>query len=110
MFKRCAVPTICDMNTPTPAIAAAQRLRQQDLDAHAAEHDATAEALVAASAIHVAYQLWDADIIVLTHALQVAIERDNMHWEHRKDICNMLADIQAACIANRNSTAAGAQS
>jgi hypothetical protein len=107
MFKRCAVPTITAMNTPT-AIAAAQKLRQQDLEAHTASHDATTGAMVAASAIHAADQLWDADIIVIAHALQVAIERDNMHWEHRKDICNMLTDIQAACVDNRNDT--GAQS
>jgi hypothetical protein len=79
------------------AIDAANKLREQDLNAAQAMNEAKPATLRAAQAIKDAGQLFSADILVLAHALQLQIERYPYEWRLGQNVSLGLDDIQAEC-------------
>lgn len=72
------------------------RLRANDLAASIAMSQCSPPTWRALCTIGEAGQLWEPDVLVLAHKLQVQIERgNNMHLAWCKDACDMLAEIQA---------------
>lgn len=84
---------------PIPATAAAQKLREQDLDSAWAMNLAKPAIIDAAQCIKDANQLFPADVLVLAHTLQVALENDVNRWNWRKftSLIAGLEDIQSDC-------------
>jgi hypothetical protein len=77
------------------AVAEARKLRAQDLAAQDAERDCSAATLDAIDAIKKLPQLFEADVLCLLHALQVRIERHNMHLEHWQTACAEISGVQS---------------
>lgn len=70
----------------TPAARAVHRLRTVDLLSRNAEADAQDAVVQMANAMRDLPPLYEADIIVLMHALSLRIQRDNGHMEHRQEL------------------------
>jgi hypothetical protein len=79
------------------ATQAANKLREQDLNAAQALNEAKPATLRAAQAIKDAGQLFPTDILVLAHELQLQIERYPYEWRLGKNVSLGLDDIQAEC-------------
>jgi hypothetical protein len=78
----------------SPTLIAARRLRAVELLSRNAEHDAHPHTVALANWFKDLPQLWEADIVVLLHALSCAIQRHNMHQEDRQALVHELEGHQ----------------
>lgn len=82
---------------PTPATAAANKMRSQDLAAYDAMNGAKPQVVKAAQLIKDAGQLFHKDVLVLAHRMQVVLEKQTVWRECDQNIIHWLEQIQATC-------------